>query len=227
MNKVGMIIIGALALFIVALAIYNGNEGGDQDNSGTAWNKQMTLGDEAAPHTFVAYTDVTCPYCAAFHTTAFDGALKEDYIDSGKVRMETRVTSLLSNVNSVRAGETAYCAADQGKFFDYYDTIVRKFKEDYFDKGIGISPTSPRVPKLEDDYYLSTAKESGLDDKLMESCLADGKMVREVDVATRKAINMGVTGVPAFSVNSGKYVGSGFGGGYETIEQMLRAGGVE
>ena len=140
--------------------------------------------------------------------------------------MEIRTTSLLSNVNSVRAGEAAYCAADQGKFFEYYDKIVKQFTKDYFDKGIGISPTSPKVPKLEDQYYYDAAKDGGLDVDAMKSCLADGKMTAKVNQATQKAINMGVTGVPAFDINNGKYRGSGFGGGYSTVEQMMRAGGV-
>ena len=226
MNRVGWISIGILVMFLIALAIFNNNSNGDKDLASVVWNEQMTKGKTDAPNIIIEYTDITCPHCADYHNAAEEGAFDRDYIDSGKARMEIRTTSLLSNVNSVRAGETAYCAADQGKFFEYYDKIVKQFTKDYFDKGIGISPTSPKVPKLEDQYYYDAAKDGGLDVDAMKSCLADGKMTAKVNQATQKAINMGVTGVPAFDINNGKYRGSGFGGGYSTVEQMMRAGGV-
>lgn len=226
-GKIGWIITGALAAFFVALAFYNSTptDTNTQDNS-VAWNDQMVRGASNAPNTFVEYTDITCPHCANFHNVATDSSFDKDYIDSGKVRMEIRTTSLLSNVNSVRAGESAYCAADQGKFYAYYDEIVKQFTKDYFNKGIGISPTSPKVPKLDDSYYINATSGAGLNVDEMKTCLDSGEKSSDVEIATQKAINQGVMGVPAFDVNNGTYTGSGFGGGYSTIEQMMKAGGV-
>lgn len=228
MGKAGWIIISIVIVFFVGLAFYNSSSTDkDKQDTSAVWNEQMTEGRSDAPNTFVEYTDITCPHCANFHNTAKDGSFDKEYIDSGKVRMEIRITSLLSNANSARAGESGYCAADQGKFFDYYDKIVRKLTKDYFDKGIGISPTAPKVPKLDDNYYVEAAATAGLDGNKMKDCLSSNKEQSAVDTATRKAVNTGVTGVPAFNINNGKYTGSGFGGGYSTIQRMMKAGGVK
>src|SRR5262245_57361125 len=47
---------------------------------------EIVIGKNDAPVTIVEYADLTCPACAAFHTTVLP-KLKEKYIDTGKVRI--------------------------------------------------------------------------------------------------------------------------------------------
>lgn len=233
MSRVGWIITGAVVLLLGALFTYNNDSEPSQAANAAVdeiWYEEMTKGDKDAPNKFVYYTDIACPFCAKYHKasspeTDFD----EDYIESGKVHMEIRVTDLLSsnNENSTRAGESAYCAADQDKFFDYYDAIVDKFDTDYFSKNIGTSPAGPKVPKLEDSYYIEAAEDSKLDVDAFTECLDSGSKVTEVRAATNKtipALPYG-RGVPYFEVND--YKTSGFAGDYDTVKQLMMAGQVK
>lgn len=47
---------------------------------------EMSIGKADAPVTIYEYSSLTCPHCAAFHKDTLP-ALKEKYIDTGKVRL--------------------------------------------------------------------------------------------------------------------------------------------
>lgn len=232
MNRVGWFAVGAITVLILGIMLLSNNSSSDKESTSKAssWNESMTQGKADAPNSFIEYTDITCPHCAVFHNAIADSSFSKDYIESGKVQFEIRVTSFLQekSVNSERAGESAYCAADQGKFYEYYDGIVKKMTKDYFDNGIGTSPTAPRIPKLDDSYYLDVAKERELDVDAMKQCLDTNKMLATLNTATRKTAQILPygSGVPYFVIND-TFKSSGFDGDYQTVQQMLRAGGVE
>ena len=49
----------------------------------------FVIGDESAPITIIEYASLSCSHCADFHTNTLE-TLKEEYIDSGKVRFVFR-----------------------------------------------------------------------------------------------------------------------------------------
>lgn len=226
MNKTKWIIFAGIGIFLVALIIYNTNLANNQPHSATVWNINMTQGSEEAPNKFIQYSDPICPYCAKFHNTLKDSTFDEDYIKSGKLFMELRITDLLEakTKNSTHASEAVYCAAEQEKFWPYYDALIAKLTTDYFDKGIGTNPSSTPIPKLKDEFYLAIAKEVGVNENKMTSCLKDGSQldaIAESTAKTQQQLPYG-SGVPYFKI--GNYSGSGFDGTYKTIQQMIKAG---
>ncbi|MBF0251279.1 MAG: DsbA family protein [Alphaproteobacteria bacterium] len=48
--------------------------------------KEMSIGKADAPVVMNDYSSLTCPHCAAFHTTTLN-QIKKDYVDTGKVRV--------------------------------------------------------------------------------------------------------------------------------------------
>ena len=70
----------------------------------------IVVGDAKAPVTIVEYASMTCPHCAAFHTTVYP-TLKQKYIDTGKVRFESRDYPLDFHAQAVAASLLAHCAA--------------------------------------------------------------------------------------------------------------------
>ena len=49
----------------------------------------FVIGNENAPITIIEYASMSCSHCADFHTNTL-GALKEEYVDTGKVRFVFR-----------------------------------------------------------------------------------------------------------------------------------------
>ena len=217
------ILLGALATLVIAMFVYNTTHQPEVHRD--VWNMAMTKGDSSSENYFVEYTDMFCPYCAKFNRV-LDDNFHRDYIDSGKVFFELRLTDIISDhsENSERGGEAGYCAAKQAKFWDFYDAMLAKLYDDYHSRGIGVSKTSPKIPKLDDSYYLDVATSSGLDSDQMQSCFESGEALSELRVNTSRASQTLQSGVPFFIVNT--FTSSGFDGSYETVEMMLKAGGV-
>ena len=82
----------------------------------------LMLGSAEAPITVVEYASMTCGHCANFHTKVFP-ALKEKYVDTGKVRFIMREFPL-DNL-AAAASMLARCAGE-GKTFPFISVLFAK-----------------------------------------------------------------------------------------------------
>lgn len=193
------------------------------------WNLAMSQGSPDAKHVFIDYTDYFCSFCSQVEAATNHETFKNDYIKSGKVRYEHRIVAVLKNIvpNTERGAEAAFCAADQNKYWEYTHDIVPRIKTDYFDKGIGVKnvATPKEIPLLPVEYFATSAKNAGLDIDKFSSCVKNNTHQKEIDENTKKALALGVTGLPYMIVND--YITSGFAGGEQGLRTILKAGGVE
>jgi protein-disulfide isomerase len=67
----------------------------------------------------VEFGDYQCHFCAAFQRDTKDSIL-QNFVNTGQVRF-------LFNL----AAEASYCAADQGKYWQYHDEIYKNSKGEY------------------------------------------------------------------------------------------------
>jgi protein-disulfide isomerase len=81
------------------------------------------LGSKDAPVTMVEFTDYQCTFCRQFHLATFP-ALRQKYIDTGKVRFVTRDLPLDIHANAFPAAEAARCAGEQGQFWKMRDVMI-------------------------------------------------------------------------------------------------------
>lgn len=137
-------------------------------------------GPANAPVTIVEFSDFECPFCKRAHPTLMQ--LLEKY--GGKIKLVYRDFPLESiHPQARRAAEAARCAQDQGKFWDYYDTLFTE------------------SPKLSPDDLQRYAAQVGLDVTKFDGCVAGGShktsVQRDIDEGTR----LGINGTPAFFVN--------------------------
>jgi protein-disulfide isomerase len=84
------------------------------------------LGNPAAPVRVVEFADLQCPFCREYSLQVLP-RLVQDYVRSGKVRMEFRTLSFLGK-DSVTAGRAAAAAAQQDKLWNFVDVL-------YFNQG--------------------------------------------------------------------------------------------
>jgi protein-disulfide isomerase len=79
-----------------------------------------------APVVLVEFSDFQCPYCKKF-TDEIEPAIMRDFVSTGKVLFKYVPYSFLDDNSpgreSKNAAEAAYCAGDQGKFWEYHDML--------------------------------------------------------------------------------------------------------
>lgn len=230
MSRTGIIkwvLIGLGAAFLVTLFVYNlNNRPVSPHLAGEPWNKNMVLGADDAPNKMVEYSDYFCEFCSYFNEQASSAEFTTKYIDSGLVNLETRIITVLSELspNTEQGAESAFCAADQGKFIEYSNHLVPRVKQDFFDQNIGTKKSGKPIDKLPVSYFEESAKAVDMDTGKFSDCINQQLHKDEIANNTKKALSLGVTGLPTVIVNN--YTTSGFDNGWRGFEMMLRAGGV-
>lgn len=80
------------------------------------------LGNPDAPIKITEYSDYQCPYCRIFFENT-EELLMERYVAPGIVYFEYKSVGGFIGPESLASAEAAYCAGDQGKFWEMHDTI--------------------------------------------------------------------------------------------------------
>ena len=149
------------------------------------------MGEENAPVTIVEFASMTCPHCAAFHAQTLP-AIKEKYIDTGKVRMIFREFPF--DPRAEAAFMLARCSNDN--YFPMVDTLFKQ-QENW--------------ARAEDaaGALLQLARLAGFSQESFQACLTDQKLLDDIRaVRTRGAEEFGVDSTPTFFINGNKYAGS-------------------
>jgi len=191
---------GVLAVLLIASIFTGGfgrssnvanNNAGDEIPTGIAnvnaedyVDDDPSLGNENAPVTIVEFSDYQCPYCSRFRTQTLD-QIKEQYIDTGKVRFVYRDFPLTSiHPMAQKSAEASECADEQGKFWEYHDAIFANQQS------------------LSIDNLKKWAKDLGLNENKFNTCLDSGKYADEVKKDMNDGANLGVRGTPYFLVGN-------------------------
>jgi len=154
--------------------------------------------------TIIEFSDYQCPYCRKFWTEAYS-QIKEEYIDTGKVKLIFRDFPLSFHPMAEPSAQAAECAGEQGKFWQMHDKL---FKE-----GVSGGVTA----------FKQYAADLKLDMEKFNSCLDSGQMANEIRKDFLDGQQAGVQGTPGFFVN-GKVVSGAqpFSVFQQIIEQELR-----
>lgn len=73
----------------------------------------------------VEFGDYQCQYCARFHNET-KNQIMNNFVDTGQIRFVFKdfvINDLPSDRASTLAAEASYCAADQGKYWQYHDEL--------------------------------------------------------------------------------------------------------
>jgi protein-disulfide isomerase len=147
MQTKALIIAGTAAGVIVAgiaaaLSMVSGIAAPATDKSRDSQNDQIieqlkspsignapALGSDDAKVTIVEFGDYQCTWCHRWHEGTKD-TLMADYVETGKVRFLFKDFPIndLSDRASSLAAEASYCAADQGKYWEYHDEVYSNWE---------------------------------------------------------------------------------------------------
>ena len=158
--------------------------------------RDVILGDPKAPVTLIEYGDYQCPYCARFFVDA-EQKIRNAYVKSGKVRMVFRNLAFLGT-ESTDAAQAAECAKDQGKFWPYHDAIYAAEHED----------GEERNGNLNRNFFLTIAKDAGVDIAAFTSCFDSKKYVAQVQSDNENAHAVGADSTPTTFINGEKIQGA-------------------
>ena len=153
-----------------------------------SFNDNPEIGSSDAPVQLIVFTDFECGHCKQLAEHLKD--MKEDYMDKGLVRLQVWDYPLEFHENAVPAAVSAYCAEEQGSYWEMYDKLYSQQET------------------LSDSLYLVFARDLDLDTMEFQACLlsTSGKAKVDSDFATGEAI--GITGTPTFIINGDLYTGA-------------------
>jgi protein-disulfide isomerase len=151
---------------------------------------ERSLGEADAPVTVIEYASATCGHCANFHNESFP-ALKEDYIDTGKVRFVFREFPL--DELALAAFMLARCAPEN-RYFPIIDVL---FEEQQ-------SWTRNAREEL-----LKIARMAGFTPESFEECLQNEDVAKGIlEIRSTAAEQYGVQSTPTFFINGEMIAGN-------------------
>ena len=173
----------------------NATPAADSDTSGInpAYPQQdgSRLGDPHAPVKMIEYGDFQCPYCRMYWKET-EPRIIESYVLTGKVYYEYRSVGAFIGPESAAAAEAAYCAGDQGKFWQYHATLFSHW-------------TGENAGDFTRGKLLQYGNTVGLDAGIFYECVDSGKYAQRVEQDAQDAQSVGVHATPSFLIN-GKLV---------------------
>src|SRR5215467_8297301 len=91
------------------------------------------LGSSKAKITLVEFGDYQCHFCAGFQRNTRD-SIVQNFVNTGQVSFlfkDLTINDKPGDKASTLAAEASYCAADQGKYWQYHDEIYKNSKGEY------------------------------------------------------------------------------------------------
>ena len=143
------------------------------------------MGSPGASVTIVEFGDYQCPKCDAWFKHE-EPTIKTNYIDTNKARLYF-VDFPFEGDDSPIAAQAAYCAGDQGKYWEYHDYL-------YQIQG-PVQSGWASVKNLK-----TAASAVGLDANQFNSCLDTAKYAKRVSYNKALGLSLGVEETPTFFV---------------------------
>ncbi|PZQ52125.1 MAG: thiol-disulfide oxidoreductase [Rhodovulum sulfidophilum] len=182
----------AATLATPGLSFAQSSDGAAPANTSTKPVGEMAMGDPDAPITMIEYAMFTCPHCADFVKNVYP-RIKEDYVDTGKVRLVFR--EVYFNAPSLWAALIARCAPAD-RYFGVADLLFET------QAGWLNSTDGPTIMK---NLY-GIGRQAGLTDAQMDACREDTAFAEALVAEYQKhqsADNVDAT--PLFFINGERF----------------------
>lgn len=141
-------------------------------------------GDPNAPIAITEHSDFQCPYCRLFYENT-ETQLMDRYVADGTVYFVYKTVGAFIGSESKAAAEAAYCAGDQGKFWDMHDILFA-------------NQTGENVGAYSDRRLDAFADEIGLDRGPYDECVSSGRYSNLADQDAVDAKAAGIKATPSF-----------------------------
>ena len=154
-------------------------------------NGSPIMGNPSAAITILEWGDYQCTFCYKFHQSTMN-TIKEDFIETGKIKLVFKDFPL-NGPDSVLAAEAAYCAQDQGKYWQYHDELYKNWGGE-------------RTGWITRDSLDKFATTVNLDLEKFDKCLDDHKYLERVNQMYEFGKEIGIDATPSFLVFSNEKI---------------------
>jgi protein-disulfide isomerase len=199
MTIVGLVV-GVLIVVAVGVNQLGGGASGKLKDPSIAYPAALedgnALGKADAPVLMETYGDFQCPVCANNSLDA-EPSLVAKYVVANQLRIVHHDINLLGRGGdeSLIPALGAYCALDQGKYWDYSHWIYN-------------NQDGENTGGFRRDRVIQIAVAAGLDEGKFTTCLDSQPAKDAVAAITAKATNeLGIDSTPTIYLNGTKYVG--------------------
>jgi protein-disulfide isomerase len=149
-----------------------------------------TLGQDSAPVEITEYLDFECPVCATFATVQMP-TIREQLINTGRVRWRFRDAPLSIHQYSRFAAHAAQCAGAQGRYFEMQDQMFQHHQW-------------AQTGKDPSGLFRSFAQAAGVDPKAYDACMESGRYAQRIEFSRQEGDKLLVDGTPTFFANGRK-----------------------
>ncbi|MFZ5879646.1 MAG: DsbA family protein [Chloroflexota bacterium] len=212
-------LVAAGALLVAAVLIWTGVQSTPQVAgvvTPTAVARQnvdgLTVGDPNAPVRIDVFEDFQCPACKRF-TEQVEHRIITELVESGQAYYVYHNYAFLDTgwptQESQRSALASLCANEQGKFWEYHDTLFANWNGE-------------NQGAFSDSRLVDFATALGLNVKDFEACMDEGRYVEEVQASFELGNQMGVQGTPSVFVN-GTIVKPGYVPSFDDIAAAVEA----
>ncbi len=213
MNKKQLLIVLAIVVLAVAgLGAYimlGSGSGGDATKA--AWTilpTDRTMGNKNSKVVLIEYAAPTCPHCAAFSENIFP-AIKEKYIDSGKIHFVFRVFPLHPEDGAVE--KIARCLPED-KYQSFIDLAFRN--QPLWNPGNGVTDVHGGLVRL--------GRMAGVSTEQVDKCIENSAEDDRINGVAAEAERLyGVNSTPTLILN-GTNIGVG-GGSIAELSNLIDA----
>lgn len=150
-------------------------------------NDPLAKGRVDAKVVLTEWSDYRCPYCARWAMQTYPEL--QQYVDDGTLRIEYRDLALFGD-QSVATAVAGRAAGQQGRFWNYYETVFADFGAD-------------EQPDPTTDQLVEYAQQAGVPDlEKFRADLTDPALRQQVLDDSTEARQLGITGTPFFVINT-------------------------
>jgi len=157
----------------------------------TAQVNGVHLGDPNAPVKVDVYEDFRCSVCL-YYTQNYEPQIIQTYVDTGKVYYTFHSYIVIDGNDgtdaSYRSANAALCAAEQGRFWDYHDTLYA-------------NQTSEDASLFTDERLVTMAQNLNLDMTAFNQCYQAKKYASDINNDISQAHSLNLSGTPSILVN--------------------------
>ena len=141
----------------------------------------MALGSPTAALTIIEFSDYQCPHCRRFHEEVLP-ALRQAYIDTGKVQLIFKDFPLPTNAEAMPAALAGRCAAAQGQFWPMNALLFA------------------HQDKLEAALYPKLAQTLNLDAEAYKKCMKNPALRQAIQKDQNQARGLDIKSTPSILI---------------------------